>query len=148
MAFYKNRPGHRAGDFLYLRMGSILWTKYIMYSYMLVKKGIYENLMNITQIMGEIWTLLLLWITLKISRLRHQNYFYFWIVKEDARSDCPAKFRYNCNTQRGNMVKSIWLEGKKLRLVLDYKISYKVISATYSNYACLISLIKFTCNYI
>ena len=117
MAFYNNRPGHRAGDFLYLRMGSILWTKYIMYSYMLVKKGIYENLMNITQIMGEISTLLLLWITLKIRRLRHQNYFY--LVEEDARSYCPAKFRYNCHKQRGNMVKSIWLEGKKLASAKD-----------------------------
>ena len=145
MVFKKNRPWHRASDFLYLRMGSIVWTKYIMYSYMLVRKGIYENLMNIPRIMREIWTLLLLWITLKINRLRHQNYCYFCIA---ARSYCLARFRYNCNTQWGNMDKSVWLEGKKLSLVLDDNISYKVIIATYSNYVCLISLIKFTCNYL
>ena len=60
MAFYKDRPGQRASVFLYLRIGSTLCTKYYIYGYFLVRKGTCENVINITQIMGEIWTLLLL----------------------------------------------------------------------------------------
>ena len=89
------------------------WTKYFIYSYILVRKGICEYLMNITQIMGKIWTLLLLWISLKITRWRHQNYCYFCIVKEDTRSYSLAKFRYNCRKQWGNMDTFVWLKGNK-----------------------------------
>ena len=103
----KNRPWHRVCDFLYLRIGSILCTKYFIYSYVLIWKGICENLMNITQITGEIWTLLILWITLKIARLRHQNYYYFCIVEEVTHSYCLAKFLYNWKKQWGNMDKTV-----------------------------------------
>ena len=100
-----NRPWQRACEFLYLRIGSILCI--FIYSYILVRKGICEYLTNITQIMGEIWALLLLWITLKIARWRHPNYCYFCIVEAAILTYHSAKFGDNRKTQWGNMDKTV-----------------------------------------
>ena len=67
MAFNEYRPGQRACEILYLRTGSMLCNKYFIYSYSLLKKGMCEYLTNVTQIIGEIWTILLICITLKIA---------------------------------------------------------------------------------
>ena len=107
MAFYKDRPWQRAWDFLYLRIGSILWTKYFIYGYIIVNEVMCEDLENIIQIIGEIWAHLLLWITYKIARLLITDYCYFCIVEDATHSYCLAKFRYNWNTQWGNMDKIV-----------------------------------------
>ena len=107
MAFYKDRPWQRAWDFLYLRIGSILWTKYFIYGYIIVNEVMCEDLENIMQIIGEIWAYLFLWIIYKIARWRTQNYCYFCIVEDATHSYCLAKFRYNCKTQWGNMDKIV-----------------------------------------
>ena len=66
-----------------------------------------EYLMNITQIIGEIWALLLLWITLKMARLQYQNSFYFCTVEGAILSYHSAKFGYNRKTQYENMDKIV-----------------------------------------
>ena len=121
MAFYKYRPWQRACDFLYLRIGSILCTKYFIYSYILVRKGMCEYLMNITQIIGEIWALLLLWITLKMARWQYQNSFYFCIVEGAILSYHSTKCGYNRKTQYENMGKIVdWRPKNGLQFKVDF----------------------------
>ena len=70
-----------------------------------MKEVICEVLMVTTGIMGEIWVLLFLRITLKIARLQYQNYFYFYIVEDAMLTYQPAKFGYNRETHYRDMDK-------------------------------------------
>ena len=141
MAFYKDRPWQRAWDFLYLRIGSILWTKYFIYGYIIVNEVMCEDLENIIQIIGEIWAHLLLWITYKIARLLITDYCYFCIVEDATHSYCLAKFRYNSKTQWGNMDTFVWLKAGNLRMGLDGKISYNMLIATYINWIIIVNYV-------
>ena len=115
MAFYKYRPWHRASDFGYFGTGSLYRTNHFIYSFIIVKEIICEVLMVTTWIMGEIWVLLFLRITLKIARLQYQNYFYFYIVADAMLNYQPVKFGYNRETHYRDMDKidrNYWLEAE------------------------------------
>ena len=79
-----------------------------------------EYLTNITQIIGEIWTILLIWITLKIATWQYQNAFYLCIVEGASLSYQSTKFGYNRKTQYGNMDKIVdWRPKMAFSLRLD-----------------------------
>ena len=103
---------------MWYRMGSIWCTKYFKYSYMLVHEIICEDLMKITQIIVEIWAYLVLWLSLKIAKLRDRHYYYFCILRDIALNYHPTKFGDNCKAQCWNMSKTIYW---RLRTCLQFK---------------------------
>ena len=66
-----------------------------------------EDLMKITQIIAEIWTHLVLWISLKIAKLRYRHYYYFCILGDVALNYHHTKFGDNCKSQSGYMDKTV-----------------------------------------
>ena len=68
---------------------------------------IYGDLMKITQIIVEIWTHLLWWISLNIAKLRYRHYYYFCILGDVALNYHHTKFGDNCKSQSGYMDKTV-----------------------------------------